>query len=249
MARFVNRKVIMDSRKYTVEYIPEFADCDKKYDIKPQVLLAWCAELAGNHLRSRNITREQMWKDGQVFLLTRAAVHFEKVPQYNNKLYMTTWEGGTKGSQFTRKFAVKDTDGNILCDVDTMWALVNPHSHKICRPSEYIYEQIPCEDEVEAKVIKFKAEAPEKIKDYTFVYSDIDANGHVNNGVYLRLMSDIIPQELIDKYLKTLRINFIHECRQGETVGLYLEINDKICTAEGRFPDGKVSFEAQAEFV
>ena len=49
MARFVNRKVIMDSRKYTVEYIPEFADCDKKYDIKPQVLLAWCAELAGNH--------------------------------------------------------------------------------------------------------------------------------------------------------------------------------------------------------
>ena len=59
MARFVNRKVIMDSRKYTVEYIPEFADCDKKYDIKPQVLLAWCAELAGNHLRSRNITRER----------------------------------------------------------------------------------------------------------------------------------------------------------------------------------------------
>ena len=162
---------------------------------------------------------------------------------------MTTWEGGTKGSQFTRKFVVKDTDGNILCDVNTIWALVNPHSHKICRPSEYIYEQIPCEDEVEAKVIKFKAEVPEKIKDYTFVYSDIDANGHVNNGVYLRLMSDIIPQDLTDKHLKTLRINFIHECRQGETVGLYLEINDKICTAEGRFPDGKVSFEAQAEFV
>ena len=57
MARFVNRKVIMDSRKYTVEYIPEFADCDKKYDIKPQVLLAWCAELAGNHLRRESARR------------------------------------------------------------------------------------------------------------------------------------------------------------------------------------------------
>ena len=79
MARFVNRKVIMDNRKYTVEYIPEFADCDKKYDIKPQVLLAWCAELAGNHLRSRNITREQMWKDGQVF--------FSPVPQFILKKY------------------------------------------------------------------------------------------------------------------------------------------------------------------
>ena len=26
---------------------------------------------------------------------------------------MTTWEGGTKGSQFTRKFVVKEMDGNI----------------------------------------------------------------------------------------------------------------------------------------
>ena len=44
-------------RKYTVEYIPEFADCDRKYDLKAQTLLAWCAELAGNHLRSRGINR------------------------------------------------------------------------------------------------------------------------------------------------------------------------------------------------
>ena len=239
----------MDNRKFTVEYIPEFADCDKKYDIKPQVLLAWCGELARNHLRSRNITREKMWQDGQVFLLTRAAIHFNKIPYYNNKLYMTTWEGGTKGSQFTRKFVAKDIDGNILCNVDTMWTLVNPHSHKICRPSEYIYEQIPCDDEINAKVIKFKAENPQKVKDYTFVYSDIDPNGHVNNGVYLRLMSDIIPQELIEKHYDTVRINFIHECKQDETIGLYLEIKENTCTVEGRFDDGKVSFEAQVKFV
>ncbi len=61
-------------------------------------------------------------------------------------------------------------------------------------------------------------------------------------------MSDIIPEELIEKHYKTVRINFIHECRQGETIGLYLEVKEKICTVEGRFSDGKVSFEAQAEF-
>ena len=130
-----------------------------------------------------------------------------------------------------------------------MCTLVNPHSHKICRTSEYIYEQIPCDDEINAKVIKFKAENPQKVKDYTFVYSDIDPNGHVNNGVYLRLMSDIIPQELIEKHYDTVRINFIHECRQDETIGLFLEIKENICTVEGRFDDGKVSFEAQVKFV
>ena len=79
----------MENRKFSYEYIPEFADCDKKYDIRPQVLLAWCAELAGNHLRSRNITREKMWEDGQVFLLTKAAIHYLKVPVYNSLLNFT----------------------------------------------------------------------------------------------------------------------------------------------------------------
>ena len=248
MAYYYKERNIMENRKFSYEYIPEFADCDRQYNLKPQVLLAWCAEIAGNHLRSRNITREQMWEDGQVFLLTRAAMYFESIPRYNNKIILATWEAGTKGSQFIRRFTVTDTDGKLLCDIDTMWALVNPHTHKICRPSEYIYELIPCEDRVQASIEKFKADNPVKIKDYTFVYSDIDPNGHVNNGTYLRLMSDIIPNELISTDLRQLRINFIHECRQGETIELMLDRKDNICTVEGRFNDGRVSFEAQAEF-
>ncbi len=235
-------------RKYTVEYIPEFADCDRKYDLKAQTLLAWCAELAGNHLRSRGITREQMWSDGQVFLLTRAAICFNKVPYYNTPVLMTTWEAGTKGSQFIRKFCVTDKNGGLLCDIDTMWALVNPHTHKICRPNEYIYEKIPCDEPTKAQVTKFKVENAGRVKDYTFVYSDIDPNGHVNNGTYLRLMSDILPADLCEKHLTALSVNFVHECRQDETVTLYARRENDNFFVCGKFSDDRISFEIAAKF-
>ena len=234
-------------KKYTRDYIAEFADCDRKYDLKPQTLLAWAGELAGNHLRSRNITREQMWEDGQVFLLTKAAINYITVPVYNTPLKFTTWEAGTKGSQFIRRFTMTDESENLLCDLETSWVLVNPHTHKLCRPSEYLYELNTCEDCTNACVTKFKAENAAFVKDYTFVYSDIGANGHVNNGVYLRLMSDILPEGFVNEHFKSVRVNFLHECRQGESIGLYLEQSEKICSVVGKFEDGKISFEAQAE--
>ncbi len=238
----------MEQMKFTDEYISRFAECDKKYDLKPSALLAWAADTAGHHLDSRGITREQMWQDGQVFLLTRAAINYNSVPYYNVPVNLTTWENKIKGSQFVRKFALTDENGNIICDMETMWVLVNPESHKICRPKEYPYTMLFCEDETAAKIEKWKAENYEYVKDYTFVYSDIDPNGHVNNGTYLRLMSDIIPEELINRHYKSLNINFARECMQGNSISLYFERQGDICFVKGEKEDGTVSFEIKAEF-
>lgn len=236
------------NRKFTQEYRVEFADCDSKYDLKPQTLLAWASELAGNHLRSRNITREKMWEDGQVFLLTKAAIHYLKVPVYNSLLNFTTWEGGTKGSQFIRRFELREKDGELLCDLETMWVLVNPQTHKLYRPKEYIYELIPDESTTTAKIEKLGSDNLKPAGEYTFVYSDIDANKHVNNGTYLRIASDILSSEITDKHFKSIMINFIHECRQGETIKLFKEECEDYAIVTGCVGEDKNNFEIRFTF-
>ncbi|MBR4306246.1 MAG: acyl-ACP thioesterase [Ruminiclostridium sp.] len=238
----------MESYKYTEKYVCQFADCDKKYDLKPATLMAWAAEIAGNHLVGRGITRQQLWQDGQVFLLTKASISYNKMPTYHTEMNITTWESGTKGTQFIRRFSVADINGEKLCDIESMWVLVDPHSHRLYRPSEYIYGQLNIEGETEAKIEKFKIEDEEFIKDYTFVYSDIDPNGHVNNGVYLRLMSDILPEELLERSIKNLCINFARECMQGDTISLYLKREGDVCYFCGRIGEGKNNIEIKAQF-
>lgn len=233
---------------FTEERMAEFADCDSKYDLKPQTFLAWASELAGNHLRSRNITREQMWEDGQVFLLTQAAIHYNKVPVFNTKLIFSTWEGGTKGSRFIRYFAMKTEDGTVLCDSETSWVLVNPVSHKLLRPSEYAYQLLPGEKKTAAAIEKIRPENLQPESKYTFVYSDIDANGHVNNGVYLRLAADILSDKAVEKHLKSVMVNFIHECRQNEAVTLYKEEYENYAIVCGKNAEEKSCFEIKVEY-
>ncbi len=239
----------MESYKHTETFTVDFADCDKKYDLKPATLMAWAFELAGSHLASRNITREQMWEDGQVFLLTKVCISYDRVPVYHDKVKFTTWEGGTKGSQFIRRYSVTDENGNSFCDSESMWVLVNPHTHKLYRPGEYIYGQLSLDEETEAKIEKIKIEGEEFVKQYTFVYSDIDPNGHVNNGTYLRLLSDILPEDLRERHYKKLNINFARECMEGDTISLYMKREGDTIYFCGRLAEGKNNIEIIADFA
>ncbi|MCH5325218.1 MAG: acyl-ACP thioesterase [Eubacterium sp.] len=234
--------------KFSQDYRPIFADCDSKYDLKPQTLLAWACELAGDHLRSRSITREDMWDQRQVFLLTTAAMHFDRVPVYNSPITLSTWESGTKGARFVRSFDAADGDGNIVCDLQTLWVLVDPQTHSLYRPAEYKHELDVTDIPTVAQVQKHRVCAEESVKDYTFVYSDIDANGHVNNGVYLRLLADLLPATHADRHFGDIYVSFLHEARQGQTVSLYVAQTADSFAVVGKFPDGNVCFEAEAVF-
>lgn len=233
--------------KYTEYYNVEFTDCDQYNHLKPQTLLSWCSELAGNHLAARGITREQMWQDGQVFLLTRASTYYYNTPGYKQKLNLTTWEGGTKGIHFIRRFALCSDSGELLSELETMWVLVNPTTHKILRPSEYKYQILLNNEQTKAVADKFKCTAEKLTDEYTFKHSDIDLNSHVNNGVYLRLALDCLPDNMTAQKLKSWDINFIRENRQGMTIKLYSSINDNQAEIVGISED-KVSFEMKLEF-
>lgn len=235
--------------KYSQDYIAEFADCDRYYNLKGNTLLAWCSEIAGNHLRSRDITREQMWQDGQVFLLTSAAAHYYKSIKYNEKLKLTTWEGGTKGIRFIRRFELHNHEGELLCDLETMWVLVNPQSHKILRPSEYAYELIPDSSKTTAVCGKMKCEQSGEAKLYKFVFSDIDPNGHVNNGVYLRLALDILPESYTTREIIGWQISFDHESRQGQNISLYKALRENSAEIVGITENGTIGFEMQIDFT
>jgi hypothetical protein len=53
-------------------------------------------------------------------------------------------------------------------------------------------------------------------------YSDIDYNGHVNNTRYIQWIQDITdPDVLTNATQLRLDINYLHEVRPGETIGLW----------------------------
>lgn len=240
----------MEEQIFTQKYQIRFYDVDSKYHLKPDTILAWAGELAGDHLRSRNIHRERLWQDGQVFLLTRCVMKYNKTPKYRENINMNTWEFGTKGVQFNRLYDITDQKGNILIEAHSLWVLVNPHTHKIIRPIEYSHKMNKTERENSIKIQKLKFENGNLIGKYKFIYTDIDANGHVNNGAYIRLAQSFSPFNMRENAISKLDISFIKEAMQGDEIHLFTRIlNENIYQIYGEFKDGTRSFQAEIEII
>lgn len=238
----------MDEQIFTQNYQIKFYDVDTKYHLKPDTILAWAGELAGDHLRSRNIPRERLWQDGQVFLLTRCVMKYNKVPKYRENISINTWEFGTKGVQFNRLYDITDESGNVLIEAHSLWVLVNPQTHKLLRPTEYAHKMYKTEREISVKVNKIKFEEGNFAGKYNFIYTDIDANGHVNNGAYVRLAQSFSPFNMNENAISKLDISFIKEAMQGDEIHLFTTIiNENTYQIYGEFPDKTKSFQAEIE--
>ncbi|NLJ17095.1 MAG: acyl-ACP thioesterase [Clostridiales bacterium] len=236
----------MSNKIFTEEYKIRFYDVDCKYRLKPETILAWAGELAGDHLRSKNITREQMWEDGQVFLLTRCIMRYNKTPRYHDSISMNTWEYGTKGVQFNRLYDITDEDGNVCIESHSLWVLVNPQTHRILRPKEYAYEMDKADKNLNISTDKIVYKQGDFVGNYKFLYSDLDANGHVNNGAYVRLAQSYCPMDIKKRDIFELDISFIKEAMEGDEIKIFSKVIDEITyQIYGEFQDGKHSFEAQ----
>lgn len=240
----------MEEQIFTQNYQIKFYDVDSKYHLKPDTILAWAGELAGDHLRSRNIQRERLWQDGQVFLLTRCVMKYNRIPKYRDSINMNTWEFGTKGAQFCRLYDIIDENGNIMIEAHSLWVLVNPQTHKILRPTEYAHKMNKTEREIGAKVKKLIFENGDFAGKYSFLYTDIDANGHVNNGAYVRLAQSFSPIDMNENTISMLDISFIKEAKQGDEIQLFNRvINETKYQIYGELPDGTRSFQAEIKTI
>ena len=72
--------------------------------------------------------------------------------------------------------------------------------------------------------------------------TDIDENGHVYNAVYADIASDILNSDEFGRRVTDMRINYVSEVRNGETIDLYRADRDDSIIVVGKTGD-KISFE------
>ena len=82
-------------------------------------------------------------------------------------------------------------------------------------------------------------------------YSDLDGNGHVYNAVYGDIVSDFLPEELINRQIVGFQINYQTEAVLGEELDLFLAsdpTDENGWYLEGRNAAGGNCFISRIEF-
>ncbi|MDR2607516.1 MAG: acyl-ACP thioesterase [Treponema sp.] len=182
-------------------------------------------ELAISHAEALGVGRDSMEKTGQVWILSRISVQFDRRPRYGEKVVLRTWPRGSEKLFALRDYDIRDEKDIPIVRGRSGWLIVDIEKRRPLRP-QAIMAAMPLNEGLDA-LIDGGAGLPvraglSKAAERTARYSDIDYNGHVNNTRYIQWIQDLMECETLERASRMrLDINFVNEIRPGEVTGLF----------------------------
>ncbi|MBR4115661.1 MAG: hypothetical protein IKK40_06585 [Bacteroidales bacterium] len=197
--------------------------------------------------RSKKMDVETLLKRGLTWVSLRIYIKVNRFPHNEEDITVETWVESCSRLATQRNCTMRDAQGNSLVDITSMWSLLDFNTR---RPTN-ILEQLPEFPEKfvlnEPSVIRqpekvFPPTNPVCVGTHKVLYSDLDCNMHVTSFHYVLWVMDTISlDEYKEKAITETEINFIKECRYGETVLLYREdISENEAVFEIRNAEGEV---------
>lgn len=208
-----------------------FGDCTADGYASIYAVMKLLSEMAGEDYERRGRGFEELLEHGQAFLLSRLAIKFHCMPVHKQTVVASTWERDKKGVFFNRDFEIRSETGELLVCAKSLWFIVNPKTREVLRPAElYGGLDAGCMDSADCPPCRRISvdDTLSTLGERNIRYSDLDANGHVNNAVYGRIAQDWLSQEYRSKHLNELYFEF-----KTETV-----INDTLIIKGASVKDG-----------
>ena len=201
-----------------------FADCgpDRKMRVGAMLTAAACA--AGFDYDARGLTYEVLYRNREIFLLSRLALSIHRCPEAGDVLDLHTWENGVKGAHMQRVYQLRDQSGETRVSMKSDWILVDPVSRKILRPASFTARPIyVCPVDIDCpnpQKVVLPADNAQELGERAIRWSDLDGNGHLFSGNYGDVIWDALPEDLQTKLPQTFFINYSREVTLRDTLRL-----------------------------
>lgn len=179
-------------------------------------------EAAGHHARDLGVGREDLERQGVLWVLSRCWMKIDRYPAWGQKIFVHTWPCGVE-----RAFALRDVqfiteEGELLGSGVSAWLIVNQEKHRPMRPKRFMEGVPPTKASAAPDEVMEKQPDAQNLSDlrlFSVRYSDLDVNRHVNNAAYVRWILDSFNAQWHDRYrIASIRIDYISETVLGENV-------------------------------
>lgn len=196
------------------------AECDALSQMSYATLAQHIILAATYHANHLGVGYADLIKDGNAWVLSRLSIEMEKMPQVNSEYELITWIESFNRHLSHRNFAILDGNGNPLGHARSLWACINIASR---RPASL--SPVEARSERECPIDPFPRmqaiDAPTEVVPYSFVYSDIDFNGHVNTARWIELLMNCRSLDWHkDHDIKRFDLAFQHEAFYGQSVNV-----------------------------
>lgn len=209
------------------------------YQVHPSGQISLCSladlfqEIAWKHADSEDFGRTLMQQQ-QIWVLSRFNIQVSQFPSWGDKVRLFTGGRGAARAFAFREFMVWNEREEVLARAMSSWLLVHMETKRILKPELVLPSQLFDPNNAPSwQPEKLQAMGPIlDTRELVVQYSDLDINHHVNNTSYIRWVENLLAEKGV--FPLNISINYLAECKEGETVSLTLSGEGRTCFVEGR---------------
>ncbi len=220
--------------KFSQTFVLTAGETDANGRIPPTLVVERMIEVATLHANNLGIGYRRLMEDNLAWVLSRIAYSLDRSPRINETYTLTTWIESWNRLFSNRCFAFTDGEGKVIGGGRSVWAAIDITARTAADLSEIALiapadPDAVCPMAPSPRLRPIAQETADRIEHYTFTYSDLDFNRHVNSARYIARILDLWPLERYDRErIASLDIAYHHECRYGQTADLLVTTDDEL---------------------
>lgn len=239
------------SKNYKIDFYQVGAD----RALTLQSLMNIIQDIASDHAKILGFGQDEL-EINTFWVLVRMQLEMTELPTWRDEIRLETYISNKFPGTPPREVLIFLRD-RLIGKVQTSWLVLDAQTRKPAtqKITELLDSGIDESCGVVTRKINLHGRSLTMVREVTVVYSDLDLNYHVNNAVYGRWVTDVIPADLWkDWQINEFGINFLSEVHLGQRVRFSHEIiknNDGLeIFVEGKVPEKeKAAFAASIKLI
>ncbi len=237
---------------YEQTYRLRTQDFDCNDQMHPAAILDLFQDVAGWDVQAQGFSADELLeRHGLLWVIVRSKYEVVAPPTPHMLAVARTWTDAPTRLGFRRESQLLDEAGTLMVKGTADWIMMDAAT----RSFKSVLEVWPdggdgdARRNFEGKLKKLRSfEAQGAAHRVVPAYSDLDANGHVNNTRYTSFIMDALDFRGGER-VKSLQIDYRRELRRGQAVDILTRIDGKDARAAGMTADGELAFSAALELA
>ena len=232
---------------FTFEDKIRYSEVDEDAKLNIHGILNYFQDCSTLQSEGLGVGLENLKEKNLFWVLSTWQIEVLRYPKLNEKVVTGTFPYDFRGFFGRRNFFMKDEEDNMIARADSLWMLLDIKEGKPSKITPEIENAYETEEKLPMETIRSKIKIPEEAlndpkvrkNDILVRNHHIDPNKHVNNGKYVEMLMDEVP----NLPYRRLRVEYRKQVRPGEILTPYIyddgevisailkDREDEVCTA------------------
>ncbi|MDD3368957.1 MAG: thioesterase [Lachnospiraceae bacterium] len=229
---------------YSLNTRIRYSECDSHAKLTLESLLNYFQDCTSFHSEDKGVGIQYLRDNHQVWVLSAWQIIINRYPAFGENVKVATFPYEFRGCFGSRNFIMETENGEQVAIANSLWTLLDSDSMLPAKPDETMKIAYELNEKLDMDYAPRKiavSENGERREPIQVKKHHLDTNNHVNNGQYVRMALDSIPEEKIPKGFKVqqLRAEYKQAAYLGDDIVPVISIDGNRFTVALQDTNGK----------